>query len=80
MISCLQYPFFNSFSFMETAVTRNCSCSGGVGSIIYSFAFNKLPESPVITPSTSKQIVRPSAFNKYLAQVTVLPIPTTPTP
>jgi hypothetical protein len=42
------------------------------------FAFGKLPENPVITPTTSTQVVRPSAENRFLETVTVEPIPTTP--
>jgi hypothetical protein len=41
------------------------------------FAFGKLPENPVVTPSTSTQVVMPSAENKFLQSVTVNPIPTT---
>jgi hypothetical protein len=39
--------------------------------------FGKLPENPVITPSTSVQVVSPSAENRFLETVTVNPIPTT---
>jgi hypothetical protein len=42
-------------------------------------AFGKLPESPVITPSSSVQVVRPSAENRFLQSVVVNPIPTAPT-
>jgi hypothetical protein len=41
-------------------------------------AFGKLPESPVVTPTSSVQVVRPSAENKFLESVTVEAIPTTP--
>lgn len=41
--------------------------------------FGKLPENPVITPSTSVQVVSPSAENRFLETVTVNPIPTTTT-
>jgi hypothetical protein len=40
----------------------------------------KIPENPVITPTSSTQVVRPSAANRFLQTVTVNPIPTTPTP
>lgn len=42
------------------------------------FAFGKLPENPVVTPSTTTQVIIPSAENKFLQSVTVNPIPTTP--
>jgi hypothetical protein len=44
------------------------------------FAFGKLPENPVVTPTSSTQVVIPSAENKFLESVTVNPIPTSPTP
>ena len=34
-------------------------------------AFGKLAENPVVTPSTSVQVVRPSGANRYLESVTV---------
>jgi hypothetical protein len=43
-------------------------------------AFSKLPESPVVTPTNSVQVITPSAENRYLSSVTVEAIPTTPTP
>lgn len=42
------------------------------------FAFGKLPENPVVTPTSSVQVVRPSAENKFLESVTVEAIPTAP--
>jgi hypothetical protein len=42
-------------------------------------AFGKLPENPVVTPSSSIQVIRPSAENKFLESVTVEAV-TTPTP
>lgn len=48
---------------------------------IFSFlTFRTLPENPVITPTSSVQVVRPSAANRYLQTVTVEAIPTTPAP
>jgi hypothetical protein len=35
------------------------------------FAFGKIPENPVVTPSSSVQVIRPSAQNRYLESVTV---------
>jgi hypothetical protein len=33
--------------------------------------FGKLPENPVVTPTTSVQVIKPSAVNRYLESVTV---------
>jgi hypothetical protein len=43
-------------------------------------AFGKLPENPIVTPTSSVQLILPSAENKFLNSVTVNAIPTTPTP
>jgi hypothetical protein len=51
---------------------------GNINPIVRWLAFGKLPENPVITPSTSTQVVLPSAENRFLQTVTVEPIPTTP--
>jgi hypothetical protein len=62
---------------VKTMVTPICNC---VNPVISYITFNQIPESPTVTPTTSTQVVLPSAKNKYLAQVTVNPIPTTPAP
>jgi hypothetical protein len=41
-------------------------------------AFSKLPENPVVTPTSSVQVITPSAENRYLNSVTVEAIPSTP--
>lgn len=41
--------------------------------------FGKLPENPVVTPTSSVQVIHPSAENKFLQSVTVNAIPTTTT-
>lgn len=38
-------------------------------------AFGKLPENPIVTPNATRQLIQPSAQNKYLQTVTVEPIP-----
>jgi hypothetical protein len=43
-------------------------------------AFGKLPENPVVTPSSTVQVITPSAENKFLQSVTVEAITTPPTP
>jgi hypothetical protein len=42
------------------------------------FAFGKLPENPVVTPTSATQVVTASAVNRYLQSVTINPIPVTP--
>jgi hypothetical protein len=41
------------------------------------FAFGKIPENPVVTPTANTQVIAPSAENRFLQTVTVNPIPTT---
>lgn len=53
---------------------------GNVSPLVRWLAFGKLPENPVVTPSSSTQVIRPSAENRFLETVTVDPIPTTPAP
>lgn len=43
-------------------------------------AFGKIAENPVVTPTTSVQVIRPSGANRYLQSVTVEAVATTPTP
>jgi hypothetical protein len=43
------------------------------------FAFGKIAENPVVTPTTSVQVIKPSAVNRYLQSVTVEAVTTTPT-
>jgi hypothetical protein len=50
----------------------------GISPLMGWFAFGKLPENPVVTPSTVTQVIIPSAENRFLQSVTVNPIPTTP--
>jgi hypothetical protein len=33
--------------------------------------FGKIPENPIVTPTTAVQVVTPSAINRYLQSVTV---------
>jgi hypothetical protein len=60
-------------------ILRSNFC-GNVNPLVNWLAFGKLPENPVVTPSSSTQVIRPSAENRFLESVTVNPIPTTPTP
>jgi hypothetical protein len=47
-------------------------------SIVNVLAFGKIPENPVVTPTSSVQVIRPSAENRFLETVTVNAIPATP--
>lgn len=60
----LQYPFITPYSYVSM-YTRNLSPLGNW------LVFGKLPENPVVTPTTSVQVIRPSAVNRYLESVTV---------
>lgn len=40
-------------------------------------AFGKIAENPVVTPTTSVQVIRPSGANRYLQSVTVNAVTTT---
>jgi hypothetical protein len=73
MITPLNLSNINGMS-----IIREHHCSN-IPTIFYWFAFGKLPENPVITPSTTTQVIYPSANNKFLQSVTVNPIPSTPT-
>lgn len=60
----LQYPFITPYSYVSM-YTRQLSPLGNW------LAFGKLPENPIVTPSTSVQVIRPSGANRYLESVTV---------
>lgn len=75
MVPFNKYPYFNSAAMVEHLVTKGMY---GCGNPVFSYlAFGKIPENPVVTPSTSVQVVRPSAVNRYLQSVTVNATPTT---
>lgn len=40
-------------------------------------AFGKIAENPVVTPTTSVQVINPSGANRYLQSVTVNAVTTT---
>ena len=61
----LNYKGFNSFSFAASICNR-CQTS-----LSNWFLYGKLPENPVVTPSTSVQVITPSNINRYLQSVTV---------
>jgi hypothetical protein len=74
MLSPLCFP-----SISYTVVLRSNLCTN-TNPVVNWLAFGKLPENPVITPTSSVQVVAPSAENRYLQTVTVEAIPVTPTP
>lgn len=73
-----QYPVFTPLGLVGMIVSPGVYACGNP--VFTWLSFGKLPENPVITPTTSKQVVAPSSINRYLQSVTVNPIPTTPTP
>lgn len=73
MLSPLNFPCIT-----YGVLLRNNFCT--LSPVVRWLAFGKLPENPVVTPSTTTQVIVPSAENKFLQSVTVNPIPTTPTP
>lgn len=60
----LQYPFITPYSYVSM-YTKRLSPLGNW------LAFGKLPENPIVTLSTSVQVIRPSGANRYLESVTV---------
>ena len=73
MLSPIKFP---SLTYGGLLLSRFC---GNTNSVVRWLAFGKLPENPVITPTSSTQVVRASAENKFLETVTVESIPTTTT-
>jgi hypothetical protein len=56
----------------------NSRFCNNTNSIVNVLAFGKIPENPVVTPTSSVQVITPSAENRFLESVTVNAIPTTP--
>lgn len=70
-----QYPVFTPLGLVGMIVNPGiCRCGNPVFNWL---AFGKLPENPIVTPTTSTQLIAPTSVNKYLQSVTVKPIPTT---
>jgi hypothetical protein len=72
MNSIIQYRFFTPYDYMAMYVTS-------ASPLATWFAFGKIAENPVVTPTTSVQVIKPSAVNRYLQSVTVEAVTTTPT-
>lgn len=62
----LQFPFITPFTYAASFTKAGCSSP-----LQQWLVYGRLPENPVVTPSTEVQVVRPSSANKYLASVTV---------
>jgi hypothetical protein len=76
MVQYKNYPYFTPMAFVEWIVSDGVrSCRNPV---FYQLAFGKIPETPVVTPSSVQQVVRPSAVNRYIDSVVVNPVPTVP--
>lgn len=75
MFYVLQYPNFTAFDY----AVRMCDSDGCIrNSQIYSWLmYGKLPESETVYPSYALQNVVADARNRYLSDVTVIPIPVT---
>lgn len=65
MISILQFPFITPY-FYTTQFLGSCTSP-----LQQWFLFGKIAENPIVTPSTSVQVITPSGVNKYLQSVTV---------
>jgi hypothetical protein len=61
-------PYFNSVSLVNYLIGNRCGGGAWITNFLIS---NKIGENPVVTPSTSVQVIRPSAVNRYLQSVTV---------
>lgn len=64
MNDVIQYKFLTPFTYMSMFIGNNFPLTNWL-------VFGKIAENPVVTPSTSVQVVRPSGVNRYLASVTV---------
>jgi hypothetical protein len=73
MLSPLNFPCIT-----YGVLLRNNFCT--LNPVVSWLTFGKLPENPVVTPSSTVQVITPSAENKFLQSVTVEAITTPPTP
>lgn len=64
-MNVLQFPFITPYSY--AAIFTQCHSTPLQEWLL----FGKLPENPVVVPTTTVQVVKPSSVNKYLASVTV---------
>lgn len=64
MNNVIQYRFLTPYNY--ATMFWNCASP-----LMNWLAFGKLAENPVVTPTTTTQVIYPSGANKYLASVTV---------
>ena len=65
MISVLQYPFVTPYTHTTQFLT------GCTSPLQRWLIYGRIPENPIVTPSSSVQVITASAANKYLKSVTV---------
>ena len=76
--SVLTFPYFGSYAYASCVCSRSNFCNRNYSTGLSNWLlYGKLPENPVVTPSTTTQLITPSSFNRYLNSVTVLPTITT---
>lgn len=68
MFTVLQYPYLDAFGLTEAFTSRNSD-----NAITQYLTFGKVAERPIVSPSIFPQVITPSAKNKFLYDVTVLP-------
>lgn len=73
MKDVIQYRFMMPYDYVAMFVTSATPLATWL-------AFGKIAENPVVTPTTSVQVIRPSGANRYLQSVTVEAVTTTPAP
>lgn len=62
----LQFPFITPYIYATSFLRGGCTSP-----LQQWLVFGRLPENPVVTPSTKVQVITPSSAKKYLASVTV---------
>ena len=70
MNDVIQYRFITPYNYVSMMLSK-------ISPLASWLAFGKIVENPVVTPTTSVQVVTPSGMNRYLESVTVEAIPTT---
>lgn len=62
----LQFPFITPYIYATSFFGIGCRTP-----LQQWLLFGKIAENPVVTPTTTVQVIRPSAVNRYLETVTV---------
>ena len=65
-MNILQFPFITPYVY-----ATNFFGTGYRTPLQQWLLFGKIAENPVVTPTTTVQVIRPSAVNRYLETVTV---------